>query len=171
MAKSPKNNAGETEGPAQPNLIVALAIVTVIAAGAGGGFAFVFLKEKPPAAAVAAAVPEPAHAPEKQQPTVHRFPDDAVEVALEPIITGLGPGADRKMRLEASVIVKKEAVSLPTLKTELTEDIVVFLNGITAEEISGIRGLQNLREDLDDRARVRGRGMVLGLLISGFVLE
>ncbi len=65
----------------------------------------------------------------------------------------------------------KEGATSATLRTELVEDIVVFLNSVTAEDISGTRGLQNLREDLDDRARIRGRGTVLGLLISGFVLE
>lgn len=170
MAKNPKNTAADAEGPSQPNLVIALAITTLIAGGAGAGFAYVFLKEKPPALAAAAPV-EPPKTAEKALPASNRFPSDAVEVALDPIITGLGPDAARKMRLEASIIMTKEAVSSPTLKTELIEDIVVFLNGVTAEELSGVRGLQNLREDLDERARVRGRGMVLGLLISGFVLE
>lgn len=173
MAKSPKKTGADGEGQSQPSIVVALAIVTLIAGGAGAGFAFAFLKAPPPATAAAkpAAPVEHAKAAEAPHPASNRFPPDAVEVAMEPIITGLGPTADRKMRLEASIIVTKEAVSSPTLKTELAEDIVVYLNGVTAEDISGVRGLQNLREDLDDRARVRGRGMVLGLLISGFVLE
>lgn len=172
MAKSPTSPGANDKASAQPSLVVAMAIVTLIAGGAGAGFAFTLLK---PGKAEPAAPPTPV---EKHEPAAvankvpaNRFPADAVEVALEPIVTGLGPKADRKMRLEASVVMTKEASTSATLKTELIEDIVVFLNGVTAEEISGARGLQNLREDLDDRARIRGRGTVLGLLISGFVLE
>lgn len=173
MAKSPAKSSASDGEAAQPSLVVALAIVSVIAGGAGAGFAATMLKQTKPepvsAAAATAADPHAAAKPAVEQ--TNRFPADAVEVPLAPIVTGLGPSADRKMRLEASVIVTKEAATSATLKTELIEDIVVFLNSVSAEEISGVRGLQNLREDLDDRARVRGRGMVLGLLISGFVLE
>lgn len=172
MAKSP-TSAADKGGAAQPSMVVALLIVTVIASGAGAGFAVTLLK---PAKTEAAAAPKPApveaHTPvAKSKIETNRFPSDAVEVALEPIVTALGPHADRKMRLEASIIMTKEGATSATLRTELIEDIVVFLNSVTAEDISGTRGLQNLREDLDDRARIRGRGTVLGLLISGFVLE
>lgn len=173
MAKSPVGTAATANGNAQPSIALALAIVTLIAGGAGTGFAFTLLK---PNKSLPIATPtpppehhEPAAAANKAQ--TNRFPADAVEVALEPIVTALGPKADRKMRLEASIIMTKEAATSSTLRTELIEDIVIFLNSVTAEDISGTRGLQNLREDLDDRARIRGRGTVLGLLISGFVLE
>lgn len=173
MAKSPTRTADKETGTAQPSLVIALAIVTVLAGGAGAGFALTLLQpskaEPVVAAPVTAAVDAHELAAKKVQS--NRFPADAVEVALEPIITALGPTADRKMRLEASIIMTKEAATSSTLKTELMEDIVVFLNSVSAEEISGARGLQNLREDLDDRARIRGRGTVLGLLISGFVIE
>ena len=172
MAKSPTSAATNAKSNAQPSLAVALAIVTLIAGGAGAGFAFTLLKpnKTEPATKIAAPVEHHEAVAEKKVQS-NRFPSDAVEVALEPIVTGLGPNADRKMRLEASIITTKEGSTSSTLRTEVIEDIVIFLNSVTAEEISGTRGLQNLREDLDDRARIRGRGTVLGLLISGFVLE
>lgn len=172
MAKSPTSTTTKGGEAGQPSLVVALLIVTLIAGGAGAGFAFAFLKPSTSEAALPKPVPVEAHEPATTSKTqTNRFPADAVEVALEPIVTGLGPNADRKMRLEASIIMTKEGATSSTLRTELVEDIVVFLNSVTAEEISGTRGLQNLREDLDDRARIRGRGTVLGMLISGFVLE
>lgn len=172
MAKSPTNTAAKGNDGGQPSLVVALLIVSLIAGGAGAGFAFTLLKPTKAEAVVPKPEPVEAHPPAvASKIETNRFPPDAVEVALEPIVTALGPKAERKMRLEASIIMTKEAAKSATLKTELIEDIVVFLNSVTAEEISGSRGLQNLREDLDDRARIRGRGDVLGLLISGFVLE
>ena len=170
MAKSPANASEDDKSPPQPSLAVALAILTVMAGAAGAGFAFLFLKPTPPHES-AAAIAKPEKEAEKIKPQRNRFPDDAVEVALDPIVTSVGPDAKTKMRLEASMIVKKEAATSPTLKREMAEDIVTFLNGVTLEDISGSRGFQNLREDLDDRAKIRGRGTVLGLLISGFVVE
>ena len=172
MAKSPTSTTTKGGEAGQPSLVVALLIVSLIAGGAGAGFAFTYLKPSKAAAALPKPAPVEIHEPAATSKIqTNRFPADAVEVALEPIVTGLGPNADRKMRLEASIIMTKEGAASSTLRTELVEDIVVFLNSVTAEEISGTRGLQNLREDLDDRARIRGRGTVLGMLISGFVLE
>lgn len=174
MAKSPANTAAKGSESGQPSLLVGLLIISLVAGGAGAGFALALLKPSEAAAVVPKPEAVEAHAAATataSKTVTNRFPDDAVEVALEPIITALGPKAERKMRLEASIIMTKEAAKSATLKAELIEDIVVFLNSVTAEEISGSRGLQNLREDLDDRARIRGRGTVLGLLVSGFVIE
>jgi flagellar FliL protein len=57
------------------------------------------------------------------------------------------------------------------LKNEVREDIIAYLKGLTVADIQGVRGFQNLREQLEDRARIRGRGAILGLLIGGFVIE
>ena len=57
------------------------------------------------------------------------------------------------------------------LKNEVREDIIAYLKGLTVADIQGVRGLQNLREQLEDRAKIRGRGAILGLLIGGFVIE
>jgi flagellar protein FliL len=166
MAAAAKKNSVKESGVAEPSIVVAFAVMAVIAGGAGASFAFML---PPPKHSVAAQpLPrEPATEPEKTTVRANRFPDDAIELALDPIVTSIGADAKTKMRLEASLIVTKDALALSSLKKELTEDIVAFLNGITVEDISGARGFQNL----DDRAKIRGRGMVLGLLISGFVVE
>jgi flagellar FliL protein len=57
------------------------------------------------------------------------------------------------------------------LKNEVREDVIAYLKGLTVADIQGVRGLQNLREQLEDRARIRGRGAILGLLIGGFIIE
>ncbi len=171
MATSPKASTSEDgKSPPQPNIAVVLLILTVIAGGAGAGFSFAFVAPKPQSA-VAAPAKEPEKVAEKHEQHSSRFPPDAMEMALDPIVASLGPDAKTKMRLEVSMIVTKEAASAPLLKKEMAEDIVTFLNGVTVADISGTRGFQNLREDLNDRARIRGRGMVFGLLISGFVVE
>lgn len=169
-AKSNRGKAGTEASASQPGLVLALLILAVIGGGAGAGFAVVFLQAKPEVAAPATATLTEKRV-ENDNPQTSRFPADAVEVALDPIVTSIGPNDKPKMRLEASMIVNKNGASSQVLKKEVAEDIIAFLKSVTMADISGSRGFQNLREDLDDRARIRGRGMVFGLLISGFVFE
>jgi flagellar protein FliL len=163
-----KPNAGNSA--AQPSFIIVLLILTLIGVGCGAGFGFLILKTKPQVSATPAVT-----VPEKdivsEPPATSRYPADAVEIALDPIVSSIGPNDKTKMRLEASMIVSKSGASSPLLKKEMAEDIVAFFRGVSLDDISGSRGFQNLREDLDDLARVRGRGTVYGLLISGFVVE
>lgn len=154
----------------QPNFVVVILVLTLIGVVCGAGFGIFVLKSKPLAVATTA-VKLPEKEPVSQLPLTSRYPAEAVEVALDPIISSIGPNDKTKMRLEVSMIVNKSGASSPLLKKEMTEDIIAFLRSISMEDISGSRGFQNLREDLDDLAQVRGRGAVYGLLISGFVVE
>jgi flagellar FliL protein len=149
-----------------PNIVVTLALMTLIGVGLGAGFGFFLVapqqaaKDVPPAEVSAAAVEQR-----------FRFPADAIEVVLAPIIATIGHDSRHRMRIECSVVMTKEAASAAILKTELAEDIIAFLRGVSIEDVSGAHGFQNLREDLDEVARIRGHGAILGLLISGFVVE
>lgn len=150
-----------------PNLIVALALLTLVGAGLGGGFGFVVLGPKPETKPTAT----DAKAPVAAETPRFRFPADASEVVMAPIVTTIGPEERHRMRLECSVIMTKEASNVATLKSELAEDIIAHLRGLSIQDVSGAHGFQNLRDDLDEVVRIRGRGTVLGILISGFVVE
>ena len=54
---------------------------------------------------------------------------------------------------------------------EVTEDIVAFLRTVPLEQLEGPSGFQHLREDLNDRARVRSKGRVSELIVQGLVIE
>ena len=54
---------------------------------------------------------------------------------------------------------------------EVTEDIVAFLRTVPLEQLEGPSGFQHLREDLNDRARVRSEGRVNELIVQGLVIE
>lgn len=169
MTVKAKTNSSEQLTASGPNLFVALGILTIIAGGSGAGFAAIWLKMEPTQSIGVLKPVEPQHEAVLSAPS--RFPSDAIEVALDPIITSFGPDEKSKVRLEISMISSKAAASSAVLKKELVEDIIAFVKGSSMEDISGARGFQNLREDLDDRARIRGRGNIFGLLIGGFVVE
>ena len=168
MAKKNASDDGarEVKPAGAPSLVLALLVLTLIGGAGGGGFAHFVLLTKAKTEAV-----ENAEKPKKSKVTAYRFPRDAVELPLKPIITNIGHSGSRMVRLEGSIIVPSDTPQSSTLTTEIAEDIVTFLKGLEVEDVAGARGFQNLRDELEYRAQTRGQGAVLGLLISGFVLE
>ncbi len=160
-----ENGQGEAE-KGTSGVFVILALVMLLGAGIGAGFGFFLLAPRQAAEAPPAAKAAPVADAQRS-----RFPVDSIEVSLAPIIATVGQNSSDRVRLECSIVVAKEVAMPATLKTELADDIIAFLRGISIADISGAHGYQNLREDLDEVARIRGGGAVLGLLISGFVVE
>ena len=94
-----------------------------------------------------------------------------MEIQVPAIIVQLKGEPKTNVRLDLSIIAAHGTTESGTLKSEIREDVIAFLEGLNVADIQGVRGFQNLREQLDDRAKIRGRGAVLGLLIGGLILE
>lgn len=152
-----------------PSIILSLPIALAIGGLGGGAFGYFGVpvapkvQEAPSAKAV-----EPAKAAEA---AAGRFPSDALEIVLAPIIADIDQDHPTKVRVELSVIAAHGTSNTGTLQSELREDVIAFMKGLKVKDIEGARGFQNLKEQLDDRAKIRGRGTVLGLLVSGLVVE
>ena len=100
-----------------------------------------------------------------------RFPPDAIEIPLQPIITTMGTDKKTKVRIELSIVAVHGTPQESALKSEVREDVIAYLWGTKVEDLEGGRGFRNLRNELDERARTRGRGAILGLLIGGLVIQ
>ena len=142
--------------------------IAAVLVGAGGGGAFGYFAM--PSAAKAPDQPE-APVETKAPPAMGRFPNDALAVEVSSIIAELETEPKMRIRLDVSIVIAHGTPETTTLRNEVKEDVIAYLKGLRASDIQGVRGFQNLREQLDDRARVRGRGAILGLLIGGLVLE
>ncbi len=165
MAKTPSRRKGDP--PGEPNIVVAAVVAMVIGVLGGGAFGFVLIPAQP-------SPPSPSEdkvVVEQKAPAKGRFPTDAVEMQMPPVIVGLGPEPAKKVRIDLSIIAARGTTEPAVLKSEIREDVIAFLKGLTIEDIEGVRGFQNLRQQLDDRAKIRGRGAVLGLLIGGLIVE
>ena len=57
------------------------------------------------------------------------------------------------------------------LVAQIAEDIIAFLRTVTLVQIQGASGFQHLREDLNDRVRVRSGGKVRDLVIQSMIIE
>jgi flagellar FliL protein len=146
-------------------IMIAMLIVTALAGASG---AFYGLR-------VAAPGPErvekEAHAEDKSAPVVTLQPDSAL-FDLPPIVTNLSMPQDTWIRLEGSLVFDQKAVPHPeALGAEIAGDILAFLRTTTLTQIQGIAGLQNLRQDLNERVAIRSNGSVKELVIRTLVLQ
>jgi flagellar FliL protein len=146
-------------------IIVAMLIVTALAGASGGFYGF------------RVAIPGAerhdldANAEEKAGATASLPPNSGL-FDLPPIVTNLSVPQDTWIRLEASLLFDAKAVPHPeAMGAEIAGDILAFLRTTTLAQIQGIAGLQNLRQDLNERVAIRSNGAVKELVIRTLVLQ
>ena len=162
------NGDNQGAGPSTADLVKSMLVAALLGIGGGGAFGYFAIPVGTAPAPVEEAKPASV-AP--QTPMSGRFPSDALEIAIPSIIVDLSGEPKSRVRLDISIVAVHGTSESGLLKDEVREDIIAYLKGLTVTDIQGVRGLQNLREQLEDRARIRGRGAILGLLIGGFVIE
>lgn len=166
MAKDKRKKDEPNSGGGGGSFVIAALIALILGAGGGGAYAFLMMPD------VSSQKSEPTHSePPPSNTTAGRFPSDAIELAVPSVITDLNSQPAVRARLDVSIIVVHGTPQTTTLLGEVREDVIAYLKGLSLSDIQGVRGFQNLREQLDDRARIRGRGVILGLLVGGLVLE
>lgn len=166
QAQDKPKDASAPSGTSAVDFAIAAVAAVVVGIAGGGGFGYfvVPVGTAPPAKEAAESAGPPA-------PAAGRFPNDALEIQIPSIIVDMESQPKTRVRLDVSIIVAHGTSESGSLKNEVREDIIAFLKGISVTDIQGVRGFQHLREQLDDRAKIRGRGAILGLLIGGLVLE
>jgi flagellar protein FliL len=147
------------------SLAVALLAVTVLGIGVGGAFGLLLLPNAEKVAPLGKA--EPASAPAVKG----RFGANATLRALAPIITNLASPEKTWVRIEASLVMDGEPADAGVLSAQITDDLIAFLRTVPLAQIEGASGFQHLREDLNDRVRVRSGGKVRDLVIQTFIVE
>lgn len=146
-------------------LIGALVLMSLVAAGTGGGLGIKLadriedaVRAKQEAAREASGLP-------RYMGATHLSP-------LPPVVTNLGNPSDVWIRIEASIVFDDEALQTDeVLAAKITEDILAYLRTVSLSQIEGPSGMQHLREDLADRARVRSDGRVAELVIQTLVVQ
>jgi flagellar FliL protein len=146
-------------------IVIAMLIVTALA-GASGGFYGLRL-----AASGVEHRDKDAHAEDKLASTASLQPNSGL-FDLPPIVTNLSVPQDTWIRLEASLLFDEKAVPHPeVMGAEIAGDILAFLRTTTLAQIQGIAGLQNLRQDLNERVAIRSNGAVKEIVIRTLVLQ
>ncbi len=145
-------------------MIAELAILTCFAVGAGGLFGMQLLGGSDNAGARPEAV--------ASQGQKGRYSEAANLKPLPPIVTNLASPKGTWIRVEASVVVGPDAASgSNALVAAIAEDIVAYLRTVPLSQVEGPSGFLHLREDLNDRARIRSGGKIRELVVQALVLE
>jgi flagellar FliL protein len=155
-------NEGQGRGILQ--WMVALLVVTGLSAGAGTLASFQILSTVERLADSKKSVVE--------RPVVSTFNTQDRLRKIAPVTTNLAAPPNAWIRMEASIVTDKlndeEAYALTA---KVGEDIVAYLRTLTPTQIEGARGLQYLREDLNERAVARSSGKVRELIIETLVVQ
>jgi flagellar FliL protein len=139
--------------------LIEFAIVVCLAASAGAAY-----EMWRPAASPAADKPadSPASAPAQS----------SMIVDLPPIVTNLGAPPDTWVRLEGSIIFDPKTLSHPeAMAGQIGDDVLVYLRTVSLHQLEGPVGLENIRQDLNERAATRSGGKVRGFVIRTLVVQ
>ncbi len=93
-------------------------------------------------------------------------------VDLPPIVTNLGSPQDTWVRLEGSIIFDPKTLPHPeAVAGQIGDDILAYLRTISLHQLEGPIGLENIRQDLNERAATRSGGKVRGFVIRTLVVQ
>jgi flagellar protein FliL len=140
-------------------------VVTLIAAAAGV------------ASATLSGSPSPALSPAAPRASASAAVPTCGAVAsnlldLPPIVTNIGAPADTWVRMEASIVFDAKTTPHPEIvAAEIATDELAYLRTITLAQLQGPIGLENIRQDLTDRAVIRSGGKVSELVLRTLVAQ
>jgi len=144
--------------------VAVLLLITVLSAGAG------VLSSLHLLSTIQRIVDSQKEAPER--PAASAYDISARLRKISPVVTNMAAPAGAWIRMEGSVVtdpLNEEEASV--LVARIGEDIVSYLRTVSASQIEGARGLQYLREDLNERATIRSGGKVRELIIETLVVQ
>jgi flagellar protein FliL len=153
-------------GPSIMQLIIAIVILTVLGIGAGAvlGLRVASTMSAPPLEATGKA--------EDPKKTMSPYGGDIEVRELPAIVTNLAVPPDIRVRLQASIVFDKKAVSNANiLAAEISADVLTFIRSSTLSQFQGASGLLHLREDLTERAAIRSNGEVKEFIIEALVVQ
>ncbi len=102
----------------------------------------------------------------------HAFSPSARLRKIAPVVTNLASPPGTWIRVEASVVTDQlNEEEANVLVARVGEDVASYLRTISPAQIEGARGLQYLREDLNERAAIRSSGKVRELIIETLVVQ
>ncbi len=95
-------------------------------------------------------------------------------VSLKPIVTNLLSSSKNWIRIEASVVLMQNAIEeqdQSLLVKQIEQDLLLYARTLGPRQLEGTRGLLRLRDDLNERAKMRGGKFVKELVLESVVIQ
>ena len=139
--------------------LIETAIVICLAACAGAAFA-AWRPAAPPA-------------PDKPAESLASAPaQSSTVVDLPPIVTNLGAPQDTWIRLEGSIVFDPKTLPHPeAVAAQIGDDILAYLRTVSLHQLEGPIELENIRQDLNERAATRSGGKARAFVIRTLVVQ
>lgn len=152
-AAASENKAGKS------GMIVTFAVLTVLACGGGALMGKLIGMQGRPAAAPTSETPKP-------------YSNGTEIKELPPILANLADSRGTVARLQAAVVYAKKPEENPAiLLARIGDDFIAYVKTLTFAQLQGASGLQSLREDLNERAKLRSQGAVREVIIEALVTQ
>lgn len=91
---------------------------------------------------------------------------------LPPIVTNLNSPSDTWVRVEGSIVFDAKTTPHPEIiAAEIATDELAYLRTISLAQLQGPIGLENIRQDLTDRAVARSSGKVSEFVLRTLVVQ
>lgn len=176
------DNSEETPKKKSPliGMIIALVVLSIVGGGGGwvvGGMIAPAIKSaKDEAAKAEKAAAEGAKGKkeggeggEGEGGTPHISTEANGVIQLEPITTNLAYPSDNWIRLEVALLFNgKPDVALAE---DIHQDIIGYLRTVSLQQVDGPRGLQYLKDDIQERVDLRSEGRVTKVMFRTFVIQ
>ncbi|MGN6771173.1 MAG: flagellar basal body-associated FliL family protein [Rhizobiaceae bacterium] len=95
--------------------------------------------------------------------------DDLGVLPIETITTNLAAPSNVWVRMELSLVF--DGVPDKAVAEQIHQDFLAFMRTVKLPQVEGASGFQHLKEDLEERARLRSHGRVGKILIRTLLFE
>jgi flagellar protein FliL len=139
--------------------VIELVVVILLGAGLGAGFEMT----RPARLPVVGRPATPSDAGTADPSTIFDLP---------PIVANLGSPQEVWVRLEGSIIFDPKTLPHPeAIAGQIGDDILAYLRTVSLRQLEGPIGLEDIRQDLNERAAIRSGGKTRALIIRTLVVQ
>jgi flagellar protein FliL len=148
-----------TKGSGLLGSILVVVFITAMAAGAGVGTAWLVQAVRPANTSIA----KDTHGP--------IFDMGLVTRTIAPVIGSLAGPKKAWIRLEFAVLLPPDLAKSDELAGLIAQDTLAYVRTVPLDQVDTPSGLWFLREDIEERVKVRTDGKAKGVLFRSLVIE
>lgn len=109
---------------------------------------------------------------EETKPLASKYVGEIELRKVPAVVTNLANSATDWVRIEASIVFERGAKKDPDLLVaETRQDMLSYLRTVSLAQIQGASGLVHLREDVNERAKIRSGSLIKEVIIETLVVQ
>lgn len=148
------------------SLLLTLGLLTLLSALVGGGFGLTIVSR------IEKRVEEKYKEVPQKVTNASPYVGDIAIKKIAPVVTNLANSENDWIRLESSIVYKPSPeMNSDILAAETRQDVLAYLRTVSLSQIQGPSGLLHVREDLNERVKIRSKGIIQELVLETLVVQ